>query len=199
MNRQRAGFLRGRAAVTAVAAVVFAVAGTRTAVAADAPTAPANERRAEETLPDFPDHPVGRVLGNVRRDFDADLEGDRGRLDVWRATFDLEGAVPVSSRITLRVTGGVLRSRYDFSDPDAIVPGDGRLLEDTTEVRLLPGLAWEATPTWQFFVSGWFGSGWVPGADPMDGLWGGAGVAVRRAVDLPFGLTSVTIGAGWRT
>lgn len=196
-SRNRSG--RARTAFAAVAAVLLAAAGSRTAAASDAPEPGTASRRAEDPLPDFPHTPMGRVVGDARRDFDADLEGERGRLALLRASLDVEGAVPVTPRLALRLAGGVLRSRYDFSDPDAIVAGDGRLVEDTTEVRLLPGIAWEATPSLQVLASGWFGSGWAPGADPTDGLWVGGGLAVRHAIDGPFGLTSVTLGAGWRT
>lgn len=185
------------------ATILLALAGAASARAQDAPppaSPPAAAPRwADDPLPDFPHRPMGRVVGDVRKDFEAGLEGDRGTLELLRGRLDLQGAVPVTPRVALGLGVGVLESRYDFSDPDGIAPGDGRLVEDVTEVEVLPVVAWEITPSWQVFGAGYVGSGWAPGADWEDGLWGGAGLAVRAAVDLPFGLETMTLGAGWKS
>jgi len=76
--------------------------------------------------------PTGSFDAYVERKLPADLSGDRGSIDAWVGRSEFEVTLPVGRSLSWEIRGDAEYDRYHLSDPDAIVPGSGRLIEDTT-------------------------------------------------------------------
>jgi hypothetical protein len=129
-----------------------------------------------------------RVTGSLQRHFDADLEDDRGTMSLYRGLAEVEVTVPVRPRWDARFGGQIEGNSYDLSDPDAIVPGPGRLLEEAYSVRLGVGFDTRIGETWGL-AGGVFGAvSAVPDADFGDALTYGVTIVGRHRFGPKFGL-----------
>lgn len=130
------------------------------------------------------------------RGFAADLHGDRGTFSLWRAGVGVEGRFPIGLRWSLAPALHLEQDAYRFSDPDAIVAGSGRLLEDATFARLGLFATFRGASGWGFGAGPIVQSAGVPGARFEDTLTYGGGAGVRIPLG---GDSSLLLGASIET
>jgi hypothetical protein len=138
------------------------------------------------------DGPAARLALYAEHGFDAALNADRGTLAVERLGLIGTTAVRVSDRARLRLQYSAERAWYELSNPDAVVPGAGRLLDDAVWFRLEPRADVDVGSRWTVSAGPLVGSSGVLGARFEDTLTYGAMAAVR----FPFGANrTLRVGA----
>jgi hypothetical protein len=120
-----------------------------------------------------------RLAPYAEQGFPADLERDRGTIGVRRAGLLGTAAFPVASRARLRLQFGAERAFVDLSDPDEVVAGNGRLLDDALSLRLEPRLDVFVGGDWTLSAGPILGSSGALGARFEDTLTYGGTAAVR--------------------
>jgi hypothetical protein len=110
----------------------------------------------------------------VERGFPARLSEDRGTLAVSRGDLWFNGRVPTGNHHLLRWKALAEQAHYRFSDPDAVVPGTGVLLDGARVLRLAPVLERRFYGGWGLAAGPIVQSAGADGADFARTLtWGG--------------------------
>ena len=151
----------------------------------------------EGSLPPTPAAERGvRVTPTVEYGFPADLPGERGVMSLLRAQLGVAGTVPVNRCLLLQLTFAAEVDAYDLSDPDAIVPGSGRLLDEGRYARFEPLAKLDLPRGWGLIAGPVVQSAGVPGARFEETLtWGG-----QASVKFPISAsTSLVLGASVET
>ena len=132
----------------------------------------------------------------VEHGFDADLQSTRGSLSFTRGGLALEWDYPVASKWSTLGALYVEEDVHDFSDPDAIVAGTGRLFEEGRRVRFEPQLRYVGCSGWGVSAGPIVQSSGVPGAKFEDTVtWGG-----KASVRIPLGgSTAIDLGVSVET
>ena len=132
----------------------------------------------------------------VERGFPADLRGDRGSLSFVRGGVALEWNYPVASKWSFKGAFYAEEDLHDFTDPDSIVAGTGRLFEEARRVRIEPQARYVACSGWGVSFGPIAQTAGAPGADFADTLtWGG-----QASVRIPLGgSTAIDLGLSYET
>jgi hypothetical protein len=136
--------------------------------------------------------PALRVAPYAEYGFPAELSKERGRLAVERLGLLGMGTVPVSRALRFKAAFALERADYDLSDPDAIVPGPGRLLEDTFQARVEPSAEVRLGGEWRVAAGAILVTQGALGAEFDDTVTTGVFGSVR----FPLGSRVVRLGGG---
>lgn len=120
--------------------------------------------------------------------FPADLAGDRGHLSRSRESLGLELSRRIDTRWTFRLEVGLELNSYRFDRTDAVVAGEGRLLEDAVRVRFRPGFDLRLDDDWQLGGDLALTASGAPDAEVGDATTIGGSFSVRRRFSAGFGL-----------
>ena len=157
----------------------------------DAPQAPrcATDTRGEVL------QTVVRVVPSATAVLPAEFDGNHGDVSIFRGAIDVEGRRQLSATTSFLYALGYERSSYDFSDPDSLVPGAGRLLESTEIWRLAPGFLWRLPNGWGAAATFDVRSSRAIGA----GLDGSFTYGVTGGVRIPLGKIAISVGGSWES
>src|SRR5437660_7345526 len=161
---------RLRRLVFRVGAALAAITAAQTARADDVPACDGCAQQPPACVREL------RVTPGVEYGFPADLRGGRGRLSVFRALLGVDASVPVSDRLQLQLAFTAEDAAYHLSDPDAVVPGSGRLLDEGRLARIETMAKLDLPRGWGLAAGPIFQSAGVPGARfEKTFTWGGQG------------------------
>jgi hypothetical protein len=138
---------------------------------------------------------AARVAPYAEHGFPADLSKERGRLAVERLGTLGMATLPVSRVLRVKAAFALERADYDLSDPDAVVPGPGRLLEDAFQARVEPSAEVRLGGEWRVALGGILVTQGALGARFEDTTTHGVFGSVR----FPLGTRVVRLGGGIET